>query len=110
MPSGEWGISKNFGRNPKEFINSELDFIEYAKNISIPGGAELGGLFMPCAISKHVFLESGGYPEGNIKNPDGSMTSGDKYFFDSLNKKYGLRQITAMDSIVYHIQEGEKDF
>lgn len=110
MPSGEWGISKDFGRNPKEFMNSELDFSEYAKKISISGGAELGGLFMPCAISKDIFLESGGYPEGNIKNADGSITSGDKYFFDLLNKKYGLKHITAMDSIVYHIQEGEKDF
>jgi len=107
--SGQWGISKNFGRNPSEFINNELEFNNFAKKIEISGGAELGGLYMPCAIDKKIFIDSGGYPEGNILNDDGTIISGDKYYFDYLNKKYGLKQVTAMDSVVYHIQEGEKD-
>ena len=110
MPSGQWGISKNFGRNPNDFINNELEFNEFSKIVSISGGAERGGLYMPCAISKDIFMKSGGYPEGNIKNQDGTITSGDKYYFDLLEKNYGIRHVTAMDSIVYHIQEGEKDF
>lgn len=108
--SGQWGISKNFGKNPRDFINNEIEFNNFAKEITVNGGAEFGGLYMPCAISKKTFLDAGGYPEGNIKNSDGSIISGDKYFFDLLYKNYGLKQVTAMDSIVYHIQEGEKDF
>ena len=109
MPSGKWGITNNFGRSPSEFTKNELEFNEFSKNISIPGGAEYDGLYMPCAIRKDIFLDAGGYPEGNIKNSDGTITSGDKHFFDILNQKYGIKHVTAMDSIVYHIQEGEKD-
>jgi hypothetical protein len=56
------------------------------------------------------------YPEGNVYSggigayKTTFMRSGDEYYFnDILGKKYGMRQVTAFDSIVYHIQEGEKD-
>jgi len=30
-------------------------------------------------------------------------------FEEILEKKYGMTHITALDSLVYHFQEGEKD-
>lgn len=55
------------------------------------------------------------YPEGNIYD-DGIGTlgrfvkSGDAYYFDDiLRVKYNMKHITVFDSLVYHIQEGEKD-
>jgi hypothetical protein len=62
------------------------------------------------------FIESGGYPEGNIfRDGIGTQTrkaflqSGDAWFFEKLTSEYGMKHITVFDSLVYHIQEGEKD-
>ena len=77
-----------------------------------------GGLFMPCVFETKRFIESGKYPEGNvyhngigtINNGGIFVKSGDAYYFDDiLNKKYGMKHITVFNSLVYHIQEGEKD-
>jgi hypothetical protein len=106
MPSGKYGISKNFGQTYKEY--QEERFQEYAKEVS---RSELrkGGLFMPCAIYKDLFIKSKGYPIGNRKEPDGSETSGDYILFYEKLKPMGVEHFTAFDSIVYHIQEGEMD-
>ena len=55
------------------------------------------------------------YPNGNIYH-DGVGTlgrfvkSGDAYYFDDvLTLKYNMKHMTVFDSLVYHIQEGEKD-
>ena len=70
---------------------------------------------MPCAFYKDDFVESGGYPEGNIyeggvgANETKFLCSGDDYYFNyhpTMSKK---RQVTDFDSLVYHIIEGEKD-
>jgi hypothetical protein len=55
------------------------------------------------------------YPEGNIyKDGAGTLNgavveSGDAWFFREFTKKTGRKHITCFDSLVYHIQEGEKD-
>jgi hypothetical protein len=112
MESGQHGISKNFGQSVDE-LNFDM-WYKYAEKNKIPK-VENGGLFMPCLFNKNIFIESGMYPEGNIY-ADGIGTlngsvieSGDKYYFNLLYKKYGLKHITVFDSLVYHIQEGEKD-
>lgn len=106
MPSGQYGISKNFGQTYKEY--KEQEFQKYAKAIS---RSELrkGGLFMPCAIYKDLFIKSGGYPIGNRKEKDGSETSGDHIFFYEKLEPMGIKHYTTFDSVVYHIQEGESD-
>lgn len=116
LRSGTYGIEKNFGMTLKDLdINS---FLEYAKTISVDTYKD-GGLFMPCLLDRNTFIESGMYPEGNLyKNAQGNITvgtrdgdvimSGDAYFFLRLRQLYGLRQITVFDSLVYHLQEGEK--
>jgi hypothetical protein len=110
--SGKHAISFDCGRTPKT-INF-ITWDELVNNISSEQIKE-GGLFMPCIFEKNRFIESGMYPEGNIYH-DGIGTlgrfvnSGDAfYFYDILTQKYGMKHITVFDSLVYHIQEGEKD-
>jgi hypothetical protein len=111
MPSGLYGISNNFGQNVNEINLNKWE--KYAASIRV-NEVHHGGLYMPCVISKQRFIESGMYPEGNIYS-DGVGTlnsfiqSGDDWYFKRLNKQYGMKHITVFDSLVYHIQEGEKD-
>jgi len=110
--SGQYALSKDFGRHPCEF--EEEDFLKYANFIKINGVHE-GGLFMPCSFYKKDFVASGGYPEGNIyeggEGVYGSkyLQSGDDYFFKKNPVMKVKKHITVFDSIVYHIQEGELD-
>lgn len=112
MRSGTYGISVDCGKTPTN-INYEL----WEKvNLSLREDiTHNGGLYMPCIFEKNRFLESGKYPEGNIY-PDGIGTlngwvlqSGDDWYFKKLELEYGMKHITVFDSLVYHIQEGEKD-
>lgn len=111
MPSGEHGVSINCGKNPRDINYGKLNILSHSisEDKTLPNG-----LFMPCIFEKSRFLESGMYPEGNIY-VDGVGTlnkfiqSGDDWFFKKLEDKYGMKHITVFDSLVYHIQEGEKD-
>lgn len=112
LRSGTYGIEKDFGKTVDE-LNRE-GFFEYAKSISIDTYKD-GGLYMPFIINREQFIDSGMYPEGNIyeDNMAGSMNgnviaSGDLAYFSRLRYLYGMRHVTVFDSIVYHVQEGEK--
>ena len=112
MPSGRYGISRNFGRHPHQF--DETGWLAFARATACPE-VHPGGLYMPCILAKERFVASGMYPEGNIYE-DGVGTrgklvkSGDDYFFkDVLEDRFGMKHVTAFDSLVYHIQEGEMD-
>jgi hypothetical protein len=113
LRSGKHAIgNKNFGRTPATF--DEKNFLNFAESISSPE-IQRGGLFMPCAFYRDDFINSGGYPEGNIYSggPGAHNTkfieSGDSNFFYSNKIMKKKQHITVFDSIVYHIQEGEKD-
>jgi len=106
LSSGQYAISKNFGKTHKQFKESEFE--KFAEEIKKPE-IKKGGLFMPCAIYKDLFVKSGGYPIGNRKEKDGSETSGDYILFYEKLKPMGIQHYTSFDSIVYHIQEGELD-
>ena len=72
-----------------------------------------GGLYMPCIFDKSRFVESGMYPNGNIYSDgvgtlNGFVQSGDDWYFNKLINEYGMKHITVFDSLVYHVQEGEK--
>ena len=101
MISGKHGISQDFGRHANHINHQGFD--DYSNNIKVDKVDE-GGLYMPCVFETKRFIESGMYPEGNVNGQ-----SGDDYFFKKLEKEYGMKHITVMDSIVYHIQEGEMD-
>jgi len=110
--SAEHAISKDFGRTAESF--DEKAFLEFARSVEVNEVHE-GGLFMPCAFYKKDFVESGGYPEGNMyKGGAGRIEtpfveSGDNYFFKMNPVMSRKRHITVFNSIVYHIQEGELD-
>ena len=76
---------------------------------------------MPCLFEKQTVIDAGLYPEGNIFLENNKLVSGypndrpvwkagDDYFFHNvLEAKHNMKHITVFDSLVYHIQEGEKD-
>ncbi len=107
LRSGKYGIEKDFGRTYTQF--DDAAFQEYAKRIST-NEIKDGGLFMPCAIYRDLFIRSGGYPIGNRSENNGKVTSGDYIFFYENLLRAGIKHYTVFDSIVYHIQEGEMDW
>lgn len=124
MESGQHGINimraagSHFGRHPDDFDMSA--WLDYADNTKRAQTAQ-GGLYMPCVLQKQRVIESGYYPEGNVFMEPSKIVVGypndrpvwkagdDFYFHQVLEPKYGMKHITVFDSLVYHIQEGEKD-
>jgi hypothetical protein len=111
MLSGTHGVSYNCGRGPKS-----IDYKLWSDVVAETKKDELkdGGLYMPCIFKTKRFIESGMYPEGNIYTDgigtlNGFVQSGDDWYFKKLNKNYGMKHVTVFNSLVYHIQEGEKD-
>jgi len=72
-------------------------------------GLEAGGGYMPCLIHRDVALEVGLYPSGNIagRTFDHVAQFGDEEFFARL-QSVGVSHFTALDSISYHLKEGER--
>jgi hypothetical protein len=111
MLSGLHAVSRNCGRGPKVIdYNLWNDVVVEIKQDELKDG----GLFMPCIFETKRFIESGMYPEGNIYSDgigtlNGFIQSGDDWYFKKLNNEYGMKHVTVFDSLVYHIQEGEKD-
>jgi hypothetical protein len=94
-----------FGRHPDNFDRQGfLDFCD-KKRIT---GMERGGAYMPCMFSKDVAVKVGLYPEGNIAGEsfDDVVNYGDRVFFENL-ARIGVEHFTALDSLVYHLKEGE---
>lgn len=96
-----------FGNNANNF-NKEK-FLEYVQKKKCTG-VKNGGAYMPCALYKDLFFYVGLYPEGNIAGEsfNNIFKTGDEACFENM-KKIGVRHITSMDSIVYHMKEGELD-
>lgn len=101
-----YAIEKDFGRTLDDF--KEAEFEEFAEKNS-KTGYTTGGAYMPCLLYKDIAVLAGLYPEGNLagKSFDEVSRFGDEYFYDRL-KEFGVEHITAKDSIVYHLKEGEK--
>lgn len=90
---------RNFGMTPETFDAG--GFLDHAKKIRRPHLTEPGRLYMPILVNRQEFFDVGGYPCGN---PPG--TTGDK----DLIRRYraiGFEHVTALGSVVYHVQEGE---
>ena len=110
IPNRGWAREHNFGTHPKNFNNKA--WLESAKISRLDKTGSLG-LYMPCLFETKRFIESGMYPEGNIYQDgvgtlNGFVQSGDDWYFKKLNKEYDMKHVTVFDSLVYHIQEGEK--
>ncbi len=96
-------LHAEFGHLPEEFM--EEDFLAFADKVRMTGIRNLG-VFQPCLLYKDVAICAGLYPEGNRINADGSITTGDTAFCNRL-MKMNVKHITALDSVVYHMGEGE---
>ena len=100
IPSAMPEFVRDFGQNPDDF--DPEGFEKHAETIKRPGTTEPGRLFMPILVDRQEFFDVGGYPEGN---PPG--TTGDK----DLIRRYaeaGIPHVTALGSVVYHVQTGEQ--
>jgi len=101
-----FAIEKNFGRTLDDYDDS--GFQTFAGKISKTGYTS-GGAYMPCVLYKDIAIMAGLYPEGNIAGDSFNEVArfGDEAFYDKL-AQFGVEHITAKDSIVYHLKEGEK--
>jgi hypothetical protein len=100
-------INGEFGNTPENFKKKEfLDFSMKKRRT----GAIFGGAYMPCMFYKDLAIYAGLYPEGNLADEsfEKILLTGDEAFFSNLLKN-NITHITALDSIVYHLKEGEKD-
>jgi hypothetical protein len=72
-------------------------------------GLELGGAYMPSLFHRDVAIEAGLYPCGNVAGGSFEEVAryGDEAFFDRLDS-LGVKHFTALDSISYHLKEGER--
>lgn len=96
---GRHAIEIDLGRDPTTF--PWAGWRSLASDLS-EDRTEPGGLFMPCVLHRESFLRCGGYPEGNVNG-----VSGDRILFD-LMAEQGFEHVTCFDSLVYHMQEGER--
>jgi hypothetical protein len=99
-------VRGEFGMTVDAF--KEEEFLSFTRKIK-KTGARYGGAYMPCLLSRDIAIYSGLYPEGNLAGNSFSVIkeTGDEAFFRIL-KEHGIDHITALDSVVYHLKEGEK--
>jgi len=102
LPSAMPEFVRDFGRTPDDF--DAAAFRDRASAIVTPGISTVGRLYMPILVDRQEFFDVGGYPEGNP--PD---TTGDKDLI-ARYAKAGFKHVTAMGSIVYHVQTGEQNW
>jgi hypothetical protein len=96
-----------FGGTP-HFFDENL-FLAYAERVK-QTGLEPGGAYMPCMFYREAAVKAKLYPEGNIagRSFQRVVAYGDVAFFERL-RNIGVEHVTALDSIVYHLKEGEMD-
>lgn len=119
LKSGLHGIEKDFGSSPRNFQRNR--FMRFAATVSAQEELE-GGLYMPLLVSKHRFMDLGGFPEGNLRassltdylkaggveiaSPGEEIVPGDQAFFRKAQLS-GVQHITVASALAYHFQEGE---
>ena len=108
MLSGLYGLSINCGRSPREFNETKFQkLVEAVREQRL----EEGGLYSPIAFYKKTFEKLGMYPNGNITlaHNTGKIEIPGDIIFWAIAKTKGILHYTSFSSVVYHIQEGEKD-
>lgn len=100
-------IHGEFGNHPDNF--DRQGFLRLAEGIRTTG-VRPGGAFMPCLVSRSAIESVGMYPEGNLAGIsfDHIVGYGDEVLFRRLRRR-GIEQVTSLDSVVYHLKEGEMD-
>lgn len=113
LQPGTNAIQADFGDRPSTFDRD--GWIETA-NLVRGSGTLPGGCYMPCVLNREAFLSVGGYPDGNVadgvvvnrmpKPSDREYLSGDVVLFKRM-EAIGYKHVTVLESVVYHMQEGE---
>ncbi len=100
-------VHGEFGDSPATF--DEAAFLSFAADIR-KTGLEAGGAYMPALFHRDIAIEAGLYPCGNVAGEHFAniVRYGDEAFFDVL-RSMGVQHFTALDSIAYHLKEGERD-
>jgi hypothetical protein len=100
-------VQGEFGGTVDDF--DEPGFLAFAESIATAGLGK-GVVYMPALVHRATAIDAGLYPCGNIAGASFGEVAryGDEAFFDRL-KDRGVEHVTARDSIVYHLKEGEKD-
>lgn len=100
-------IHGEFGSSAETF--DESAFLAFASKIR-KTGLDTGGAYMPCLMHRDIAIEAGLYPSGNIAGDsfEAIVHYGDEALYDML-ASLGVEHYTALDSIVYHLKEGERD-
>lgn len=100
-------VNGEFGGTVAEF--NEAAFLTFVSTTS-KTGLRPGGAYMPTLFHRDIAIEAGLYPTGNVAADDFEYVAryGDEAFFDRL-ESLGVRHLTALDSIVYHLKEGERE-
>lgn len=82
-----------------------LEFVSQNKKL----GLEIGGAYMPALYHREVALEAGLFPAGNVAGGSFEEVAkfGDQAFFEDL-AALGVSHYTSLDSISYHLKEGER--
>ena len=101
IPSAMPEYVESLGTTPDGFDRAKWMEVSGKLRLSGGGRTEPGRLFMPVLFERENFLRLGGYPAGN---PAG--TTGDKDLFGRFARA-GYRHLTALGSVVYHVQSGE---
>jgi len=100
-------VHGEFGDCPDTY--DEAAFLAFARRIR-KTGLQAGGAYMPALFHRDIAIEAGLYPCGNIAGAsfDDVARFGDEAFFDVLSA-LEVSHYTALDSISYHLKEGERD-
>lgn len=105
--NGTHSLVMDFGCGLESFKKNEARFVAWAETIK-QNSVGIGNPFMPLLLYKWQAELAGGFPEGNIADIDDKIKfSGDTYFFRKLDL-LGITHINSNDSVIYHLQEGEK--
>jgi len=113
-------IKRNFGKILEKFNREK--FYKFANKIG-SDSITPGGLYMPCLVDRKVFLNNGGFPEGNIRSSSlqeyietgrsdiatlgEQLIPGDLAFIKALESNK-INHHTVNSAVAYHFQEGEK--
>lgn len=100
-------VHGEFGGSPETF--DEPAFLAFAARLR-KTGLQAGGAYMPVLLHRDIAIEAGLYPCGNVAGErfDEVVRYGDEAFFDAL-AALGVDHYSALDSISYHLKEGERD-
>lgn len=106
LPSGLPLHVRDFGKTPETFDRAA--FLARAEQIRSGAGSARrmqGGLFMPVLWKRSEFLAAGGY---EIQTRDHVLAS-DAKLFERFENELKLDHVTAVRSVVYHVQRGEME-